>query len=317
MLKNRHFALLALFSLSLAVVHPAHAYNSEDAEAADKNAEMQTEPQFAKAGVGFGVSANADNKGGSATSGVTSILVRKMTIGKAYQNCGYDCRHGYPTHVIEGRANYNVIGKSEQGITTGLDAQANLFLGATMLERGERGCDIYFGGGASIDASVSYQNKSKNKTSVYVGPETGLLCRVGETMLMVSPTVGVGAYARDWGKSSTPTGEIDHKTGNPKMDTYEGFQSSSGFIKMGGRARLAVNDKFYASTQVFYAPGKLAKRTGETDYTSLEGSFLLDYMFGDKIMAEGYGKGVILKDANGKGEDIKGGEVGVSIIRAF
>jgi hypothetical protein len=142
-----------------------------------------------------------------------------------------------PLMAAEGDLQYNTIGGSSMGVTTGLNLHGRFMIGGA---GGTSGCDIYYGASVALDARGEFQS-SGGSAMFTVGPETGLICRVGETTFLVSPSVRAG-----WG------GTIS--------DPYwrNGASSWTDWLHMGGIARLAVSDSFIASLETLFSPDVMA-----------------------------------------------------------
>ena len=252
MLSKKFFFLISLISLL--------APSASLADECDDNDCPKPEPKVNVGSLGFGASINNDSEKGTRSSGQAKLRYRGISVE---HGDFFDDDSGARRWVgfVEGDLSYNMIGRTDDKITTGLEGRAAVGLGGTFKEPGQRGVDFYALATARIEGAVHYNRPIESSFGGIVSPETGLLIQINDDVaLMASPTVGVGQFTQGL-KSIPRRGEYGEVIAANR---------ATGWLHLGGRARMVIRDKAYVAVEYLHSPN--------TGGTGEDKRFLLDQL---------------------------------------
>lgn len=122
--------------------------------------------------------------------------------------------------------NYNALGYSNGQPTTEVQVLGDAFIGLTTGTL-RQNCRVYFGASGTANIRVGNDVISGNNTTrLFVGPETGLICGIGDTTIAISPTVGIGTSA-----------------------SGQNFNEGVTEVFGGGVARVSIGDRVYVAAR--------------------------------------------------------------------
>lgn len=260
-------------------------------------------------GIGPGVS-TAANTGDGTSSGIDAQVHFRLAELPAGEEPGYmDWGEGdHLIAVFEGDLNYNVIarnrGDGDGEIDTGVSGRIRFLVGGTPFDSAETACDIYAGVSGAFDGRASV--KQADSVSISLGPETGILCKIGESLVMLSPSVRVGRTAMSkFYVAEEEYGDRD-------------YEASPNVAKFGGALRLWVAEKVILSAAVTHNPRlrSVGEWTDDT-YDVTEADVSLSAEVSERWRLHGYARGAHYEPDTGGGSDFSQFEAGVNAIRAF
>jgi hypothetical protein len=245
---------------------------------------------------GVGVNVSSNTLGGTTTGGVLDLFsFRKMRIGHdADQQCytnGYQDNTrkcgGYPTHAVEIDLK-GLAGQGDGQTWFGGSMRVRAMLAGTHLGEMERACSYYLGGSTQLDIDAYSDRVGQSKLMASIGPEGGLICQAGDTMIQFAPTAAL----------SVARVETDHGVSN-EIDT------GANLLGVGGKARLLIGNKLYLSADTMWNPAWFSQ------WSSFNSSLSAQIKEGRWIFA-GTVKHIDFVDGSGIYRDVKGNEGSVS-----